>query len=109
MSQHGPLEARDPAPVPVTVVPDPEVPERLQASSVSAEWAHRLAAEAEHGLAAKVLALPTVQRRAIYHELVSSIRLTLKEGKRSHRVAGLKDVEWALTGAMDTIRASGRR
>src|SRR3954469_8945809 len=30
MSQHGPLEARDPAPVPVTVVPDPEVPERLE-------------------------------------------------------------------------------
>src|SRR5258707_15594548 len=30
MSQHGPLEARDPAPVPVTVVPDPEVPEQLE-------------------------------------------------------------------------------
>src|SRR3954467_442732 len=30
MSQHGPLEARDPAPVPVTIMPDPEVPERLE-------------------------------------------------------------------------------
>src|SRR5437764_14433018 len=30
MSQHDPLEAGDPAPVPVTAVPDPEVPERLE-------------------------------------------------------------------------------